>query len=216
MTGGPPSEDENDPVWGSGSANIKLIELTERQLQFCGGLTDAAGLFVCAHEFGHVVINLAGPDVPQMGYGMRVIDSLFSQIGEMSRPEAERIVPADVRELYAEFKKLSDADKNNIVRHWGEELTADLIGLELCVAQEKDPMGRVRALAGVEASLIIMRIAETYCVRIHGAPRLGAHPPSHIRLDALRAVVKNTDLAAGLEVGAALSEISDQILAALI
>src|SRR6185369_15354755 len=91
-----------------------------KQISFCSQLSNQAELFVLAHEFGHVIINLYQGEVDELKQGKAFIKEVFSTV-----------------------RGINETEKEVVSNQWAEEIGADIIALQLCLSPENSSMGRM-------------------------------------------------------------------------
>ena len=84
--------------------------------------------------------------------------------------------------------------------------------VKLSLARHHNDMDRILAYSSSELFFIILNMLETFYARSYGQPTsLGTHPPSNIRLSALRLAAKNNNPSAH-QMGQAFEQVANWIL----
>jgi len=96
--------------------NIPMLEMDRASANFMMHVNFYQLLFLMAHEFGHVVIRFA----PQ------TVQSLV----DYGKMQSRSVLQDDIYRL----PQFAGFDREDLVRSWGEEFAADMIGVDLALA----------------------------------------------------------------------------------
>jgi hypothetical protein len=143
--------------------------LTERLVHCCE-------CFIMAHELGHVMMVFSKEEVAEYAVAREIVDGYMSFV-----------------------LGLDDDAKSRMAKAWTEEICADLIGLQLSLAQPKTERPykawrnhKQMLYGGAEIALVLPAMLEEYHWKVHqGGPRIRVspvsnHPPNLLRLKAIR------------------------------
>lgn len=167
--------------------SYQLTHLSGAQILFLGPLLTFAERFVVAHEFGHIVIHL-NDYVAELDRSVFMMDYILSHENE--------------------FKLL---DRDVVSKRWGEEIASDTIGLQLSLDCEDEIFARILVYSAAELVLVMLNMLEVYYVKTIGKLN-STHPPSRLRLDALRAIVDKSTPPWALEMGKAFEHVGEEII----
>jgi hypothetical protein len=123
--------------------SFKLTRLNKSQIELASHLLHYAECFVLAHEFGHAVIEICPEEAKRELY--------IASGATINRSRS-----------LLDSLAISEKDKTLALEKWPKELAADLIGLELCLEQRDDPVGRSVIRASVELVFVAMSMLEKY------------------------------------------------------
>lgn len=182
--------------WSGGISDLKGFEdlsLTANQKTFSDSLSNNAVLFVIAHEFGHVVIELCRERPKVYEWAVEVTVGLFA---------------------YTDLHRdLDEFERGGVALRWSTELGADLIGLGLLLGMHTDGLKQMHAYDGAEYFLILMSELEEYRDRTIGKRMVSTtHPPSSLRLSVMRMLMERNNLPKVLNVGKCLETLARLIL----
>ena len=153
-----------------------FAEFGKMQMRMTADLVHCCECSVIAHELGHVVRKLSKIEVAEFAAAREIVDG------------------------YMTFVYGLDEDaKNQMAESWTEEICADLIGLQLCLAQPNTapPYShwrnhRLTLYGGAEIAIILPAMLEDYDWKMRqGGPTIrispiSSHPPNLLRLKAIR------------------------------
>lgn len=171
---------------------LHIGELNNNQIGIWSALLTRAERFVIGHEFGHIVIRISPTKASEFDLGIELCKAFVT----------------------SKISKMNEHEKNLLERGWGEEIAADLIGLELSLYLANDHNTRIFTYSAIELVFIMNKMLESFYKKIMGTdPPLDIHPPSSLRLNCMRTIVEayNPNL---LEIGGARGYeiIADKIL----
>lgn len=140
---------------------LPLGDLTPALFKISEKMMKELKLFILAHEFGHVVMNMKNID--------HQVDSAIENLSRASE------------------KVYKEAANKYINANWVEECVADLIGINLSMNRHNDDDSKIFSYACAELFLIIINMLEAYHGHKFGRwPEYKSHPPSSVRLLFLR------------------------------
>lgn len=185
--------------------SFSLIDLSKSQIELSSYLLHYAECFVIAHEFGHVLIE---------SYPERVQKELYIASGATeSRNKA-----------FLESLELNVDDKKKALKKWPKELTADLLGLKLCLEESDNAMIRMTIQSSAELLFISMLMLEKFYEKDNNCKNYWldqyeqkhemTHPPTELRLEFLQSFVDplNTRYCSASNLGGCFKQLSDYIL----
>jgi hypothetical protein len=168
---------------------LSLMDLTKSQIDLAANLLHYADTFVVAHEFGHILMNVAAERVRR--------ETLIAQAAKESM-----LQPA-----LAQHKGYGDT----ALRNWTKEIAADLIGVNLCRELSDSDVVRMVIHGSAMMSLVMCDMLEKYYRKVIGkALESNTHPPSSLRLDVLETL---SDASPGQGLGGGFRQFSDHIIA---
>ena len=171
-----------------------IMELTKSQIEFAAYLLHYAECFVVAHEFGHAIIEICPERIGEELF------TAFTDAVSRSKPLLESL-------------ELDNEEKNEILQYWPKEMTADLLGLQLCLKLRDDDAGRIMIFSSVEWVLIMMNMIEKFYEKTYRQYLYTvSHPPTELRLEFLHSVVEKSNPSNALQLGIAFRQWSDYIL----
>lgn len=169
---------------------FQVMQLSEEQMNISSHLLHHAECFVVAHEFGHIVINLHQAEVKELNIGIEVVRGILEGISD-----------------------LSETSKHQLTRQWGQEIGADLIGLQLVLELGKTDHDKILIYSAAELVFILQNMLETFYEKNIGENLpLGSHPPSQMRLAVLRSIVGKSNPPQVLQLGEAFAEMAEMIV----
>lgn len=189
-----------DTLWQTPS--FAVIDLTKSQIELAAYLLHYAECFVIGHEFGHAIIESCPEKVGKELY--------IASGATESRNRA-----------FLESLKLNEEEKIRALEKWPEELTADLLGLQLCLEQRDDNIGRMVIRSSAELFFISMLMLESFYEKTTGqnywsymyqCERIVDHPPTELRLEFLHSFVDRSSPSGAVELAIAFKQYSDYIL----
>jgi hypothetical protein len=162
---------------------IDLNRFTPHERILAAHLSDGARRFVVAHELGHIVFHRKGGALPERA-----------------------MATAAITKLCHEDATLQTKNVHELTDLWIQEICADLIGMDLCWGPDRTPFSMSHDFLGLETLLVMQNMLEVVYERTVGHRPPDVHPPSRIRLFALRATVDRlvpsrtfSDLGIGME-----------------
>lgn len=169
---------------------FELMELSETQVLISSGLLRDAECFVVGHEFGHIVIHTSPRKVSELELGMTT-----------------------VRKALASAPELSETTKNLLAQEWGEEIAADLIGLQLSLVRKDNLSGKILGYSAAQLVFIMQSMLETFYEKTRQeSPPIGSHPPAQFRFNCLRSILNATYPPQALELGDSFKQLADALL----
>lgn len=169
---------------------FELIELSDTQVLISSGLLHDAECFVVGHEFGHIVIHISPRKVSELDLGITTVRSILVDVPE-----------------------LSEIEKNQLAQKWGEEIAADIIGLQLSLVRKNDLTGKIVAYSAAQLVFIMQNMLETFYEKTaQKSPPLGDHPPAQFRFNCLRSILSAVYPPEALEFGDSFKQLADALL----
>ncbi len=163
--------------------------LTESQIELAANFLHYADMFVVAHEFGHILINVA-PD--RVKREIRIVEGAKESMIRPVLIEQER------------------HENTIIIQDWMNEITADLIGVRLCRELSANDVVRMVIYSSAMMSLVMCDMLENYYRKLTGTSwEYRTHPPSCLRLDVLQTL---SDWAS-YDMGTSFRQFSDFVMA---
>ena len=184
---------------------IALIDLTKSQIELSAYLLHYAECFILAHEFGHLIMGSCPETVEKELY----IASAATE---------------DRNRTFLESLRLTKEDRKRALEEWPKELAADLIGLQLCLEQRDDNIGRIVIRSSAEFLFISMLMLERFSEKYTGESYWSymyeienklKHPPTGLRLDFLHSFVDRSNISGESHLGRCFRQWSEHILSTL-
>jgi hypothetical protein len=158
---------------------IDLLQLNKGQIELGAFLLHYSECFIVAHELGHTILVFCPEGAKKELYiaasnSVRQITKLLESLG------------------------MDIVARNLTAERWSTEFAADLLGLELCLQERDDPIGRSVIRASAELVLIAMQMLEKYYLKKYGQDYLRdvyqkeqriSHPPSVLRWEFIHAYI---------------------------
>jgi hypothetical protein len=169
--------------WG-GNINkveiISILELDKDQTYFAGSMRENIEKFIIGHELGHILMDIA----PDKFKGISNLMFSASQSAIDIIEKSYKILPKNDSIKFMSKDKLADK--------WRSEFVADFIGSFLTIQKAGDDQAsKIRAYCAIDSSFSMLDMLENYFVvankRIYP---LSKHPPSILRLQMLRAMIR--------------------------
>lgn len=165
---------------------FSLWDLEEGQQTVTHRLVNGCECFAVAHELGHAII----------------INSK-NEVNEYIK--AERII----REFLSSINELAEKQKSKLIKPWTNEICADLIGLNLSLAQPKRLYKDWEnyqdwLFAGAEINRMLDWMLNAFEFRLNGESEYFfsfTHPPDFLRLQALRSCLGTDFSITGFDIG---------------
>ncbi len=170
---------------------INLVTLNSSQAWLAAYLLHYMDSFVIAHEFGHVLFNACSEKVEKE----RI--TVGAGVDNILRPAIDKV--------YSETHQRGDAGQ------WAEEMTADLIGLHLCLEQDDNRLIRTVINGSVELAFILWDMLEAFGRKKKHPLQMSyeSHPPFRVRWEFLHLLVDHSGIH---ELGVAFRKYADYIL----
>lgn len=164
--------------------SFPLTKMTKSQIELSSYLLHFGEEFVIGHELGHIIIN-SDPEKAK-----REI-----LIASASTDERNRALLDDIG--------IEKSKKETAIKRWPYELAADMIGLQLCLQERDDFIGRMTIRASAELLFVTMVLLEEFykmsrgrdywvdIYRYQNKPyhKEMHHPPTSLRLEFIQAYV---------------------------
>ncbi len=178
-------------------------DLSYYQVSLAGELIFDLESFAVAHELGHIVMELSRP--PEHEVGVEIATVL------MTKPWKEGGAAIDQRDRSAR------TFFNQVRQKWGKEIAADLIGLQLSLALKDNTIESAIQFWATESFFIFMDMLETFYERKYGESLISDdHPPSWMRLAALRLIISRDNSPELMEFGNVIEQMVEEILAKIV
>lgn len=181
--------------------SISLTDLSKSQIELSTYLLHYAECFVIAHEFGHVLIETCPEKIRK--------ELLTASAAIESRNKGIKI---------SQTKHVGVGEKT-LLESWTKELTADLLGLKLCLEQRDDDIGRMVIRSSAELVFIFMLMLEKFYEKstgqnywLHERDRGMTHPPTVLRLEFLSLFVDPLYPSYSSVLGGVFRQLGDYIL----
>lgn len=151
---------------------FELKELNAGQRAVLARLVRSCECFAVGHELGHVVISRTKGNIPEYANGRRTVKDFLESIDD-----------------------LSNAQRCELIEPWTNEICADLIGLQLSLAQPKtEPYSgwgnyKQWLCAGAEITRLLDMMRQEFDDRLnHGKmiTFINTHPYDYLRWKAIR------------------------------
>ncbi len=173
---------------------FRLNEFSELQITVGAHLLDAAEMFILGHELGHAAMNCFPGQIDSEAVGRDLAEQIMRRTGV----------------------SLSEDIRQHLISTWGEEIGADHFGFAATLATKANDTQRIMAYWAVELAFIQMDMLEQFHVKYRGEQaKLGSHPSSFMRRQAIRAAVDPTNPGNTLGIGQGLAELGQKILDAI-
>lgn len=172
---------------------IELFKLTKAQIELSASIQHYAECFAIAHEFGHAIIEKCPGKVQLEFY-------------TVSAALESRINP------FFEIYKFKEREKNEVLNKWTIELTADLIGLKLCLELVDDDIIKIVVFASAEFTFLMMYMLDIFREKKTGKRYFYgtiSHPPLELRLEFLHSYADRLEL---LQLGKSFRQLSEYII----
>jgi hypothetical protein len=175
-----------------------LAELGRNQIDLSEMLLQSCECFCLAHELGHIVIALSKEEVPEYAPARKLVEDFLHLLSE-----------------------LNEREKDQIVGPWTQEICADLIGLQLVLAQSSTrPYNawdnfRQFLYGGAEAVLIFIGMLQEYYDKMHHGSKMtlvNTHPPALLRLKAIRSSPERTSFVDDAKIGGRCGVFATKVL----
>ena len=168
------------------------IQLDDNQLMQAGIILSNAEHFVLAHEFGHIVLHTAQKDKNITNMYNHFVTSTENMLNDSG------LSPKDVRTM---------------APMWGEELTCDWLGINLSFERFDPGLERMYAYTGTEFVFIAQNMLTMFLSKTNHPEFVNtSHPPSYIRLNALRATIGEHNPPQILQLGKGMEDFSNDLL----
>lgn len=167
-----------------------FMDLSNNQIKIGGGLLHNAEHFAVAHEFGHIIIKTSSQNINELNVGLEMMRRISSDI------------PA-----------LTNNNVIDVIVQWGEEIAADIIGMQLLLEVIKEDLRKILSYTAIELVFIVQHMLDTFYEKYYAKPRLyNMHPPAYLRLIALRSLLRDSNPSQLFHGGMAFEQIANSII----